>query len=167
MSAYFSPIQHGVATEGGSELIVHHIQLLLEKNPDWIMVKTDISNAFNSVDRASLLYAVSDSFPDIQGHVHKMYGVATSLIYLKGSETILLSSQQGVYIKVIPWDHVLFSTAIQTILCRLQESHLECTILAYLDDVIILGYPDNVLATFEDLKSSLNPIGLSVCDHKT
>ena len=32
-SEHFSPIQHGVATAGGTELLNHHIHLLMEENP--------------------------------------------------------------------------------------------------------------------------------------
>ena len=46
-SNFFSPLQHGVSTEGGTDLLLHHIQLLLEANSDWIVLKTDAKNAFN------------------------------------------------------------------------------------------------------------------------
>ena len=39
-STYFTPIQHGVATEGGSELLANHIRLLMEVNKDWALLKT-------------------------------------------------------------------------------------------------------------------------------
>ena len=45
-SDFFSPLQYGVATEGGFELLVHQIQLLLESNKDWVLLKTNIKCAF-------------------------------------------------------------------------------------------------------------------------
>ena len=65
----FSPLQHGVATKGGTELLVHQVQLLLEENKDWIVLKSDMRNAFNSVSRSHLLNEVARAFPDIFGHV--------------------------------------------------------------------------------------------------
>ena len=44
-SSFFSPLQHGIATPEGGELLTHHIQILLEKNPDWSILKTDVRNA--------------------------------------------------------------------------------------------------------------------------
>ena len=44
---HLSLLQHGVAVEGGSEMLVHHVQLALESNPSWALLKTDMSNAFN------------------------------------------------------------------------------------------------------------------------
>lgn len=38
----FCPIQHGVATEGGVEVIVHHVQALTEQYPDWVVLKSDV-----------------------------------------------------------------------------------------------------------------------------
>ena len=47
-------IQHGVATEGGAtELLAHHLQLLLVSHPEWIVLKTDVKNAFNSITQRS------------------------------------------------------------------------------------------------------------------
>ncbi len=66
---HLSPLQHGVAVEGGSEMLVHHIQLALESNPSWALLKTDMSNAFNSVNRSNLLQQVESSFPEILNHV--------------------------------------------------------------------------------------------------
>ena len=41
-AAYFTPLQHGIATPGGVELLTHHIQVLLEINSDWSILKTDV-----------------------------------------------------------------------------------------------------------------------------
>ena len=64
-ATYFETIQHGVAVEGGTERLVHHVNLHLEFHHDWVLLKSDIKNAFNSIERASLLPMVEKSFPDI------------------------------------------------------------------------------------------------------
>ena len=61
-SEYFSPIQHGVATAGGAELLTHHIQLHMDQNPEWSVLKTDVSNAFNSISRKCLMEEISKCF---------------------------------------------------------------------------------------------------------
>ena len=75
-------------------MLIHHCQMVLENNPDWVVIKTDISNVFNSVDRSALFKTVSESFAC---HVERMYGRSNLLIFLKGHEAITLSSQQGVH----------------------------------------------------------------------
>ena len=40
------------------------------------------------------------------------------------------------------------------------------TVVAYLDDIVILGSSEEALAAFSDLKVILPSIGLSICDAK-
>ena len=68
----FCPFQHGTATPGGAELLTHHIQFLLESNPSWSVLKTDVKNAFNSVSRQSILQQIAQDFPDIYPHVKEI-----------------------------------------------------------------------------------------------
>ena len=61
---------------------------------------------------------------------------------------------------------VLFATAIQELLTKLQNDHPCVVVLAYLDDVFLVGPSDNVLAVFEDLKPMFHNIGLDIQDTK-
>lgn len=96
------------------------IQLLLDQNRGWVLLKTDIKNAFDSLDTAALLNEVNNSFPDMNYHAYY------SLVFakFKGSETVILSSEQGVD-QGDPLSHVLFSTAIHTRSIQLQNSHAQ------------------------------------------
>ena len=38
MSTYFAPFQFGVATPGGSEQLIHLLQLIASQHPDWIIL---------------------------------------------------------------------------------------------------------------------------------
>ena len=140
---HFSPIQHGVAVEGGAELLVHHAQLALELNTSWALLKTDMSNAFNSVSRSQLLHQVETSFPELLPHVRQMYAEASDLVYQMESETVLITSE-GVH-QGDPLGPSLFSLAIHPIVSQLQKDHHNVRILAYLDDIFILGEPDNAI----------------------
>ena len=44
----FSLIQHRVATKKEAELLVHHIELNLEDNPDFVVFKTDMNHPWHS-----------------------------------------------------------------------------------------------------------------------
>ena len=68
---FFSPIQYEMATAGGSELLVHHIQWLLESDPKWVLVKPDIKTPLilsdlnenqNNHDDVSILAYLDDGF---------------------------------------------------------------------------------------------------------
>ena len=52
---FFCSIQHGVATEGGVEHIFHQAQAMIEQHPDWVILKSDIKNAVNSISRKHML----------------------------------------------------------------------------------------------------------------
>ena len=79
LSKFFAQIQHDVATDGGSELVVNHICLLLESNKHWSLLKTDDKNAFNSIRRSYLMQMVYESFPEIYNHVFQMYSDSNPL----------------------------------------------------------------------------------------
>ena len=62
---YFSPFQFGVSTPGGSERVVHLLQLALSQHPDWVLLKTDARNAFNSISRQRFVDLVNADFPTL------------------------------------------------------------------------------------------------------
>ena len=52
--SFLEPQQLALSVAGGAKL-VHSVRMLSEANPTFVAVKTDISNAFNSVSRACIL----------------------------------------------------------------------------------------------------------------
>ena len=60
----------------------------------------------------------------------------------------------------------VFSATIHPALCEVLTRHDEVTILAYLDDVYVVGPTENLKSVPEDLKSSLLKVGLEICDRK-
>ena len=163
--SYFSPIQHGIATRGGAELLIHHISFLMESNPDCSVLSTDVKNAFNSVSRDSILKESKKNFPEIYAHVRQMYDRPSTLIYVNGQGTVKLQSEEGVH-QGDPLGPVLFSAALHPIVTVIQNNHPGITLLAYLDDVYVLGPPKDALAVLLDLKASLSEIGLEIKDEK-
>ena len=164
-NSHFQPIQHGVAVKGGTELLIHHVSLLLESNPDWVLLKTDIKNAFNSLERASLMPQVAKSFPDVYQLVFQVYSRCNPLISCHGEQPHVLSSQEGVH-QGDPLGPMLFSAAIHPLLVDLQESHPTTRFLAYLNDFFLLGPIQYVSSAFDELKCSLPQIGLSIATKK-
>ena len=145
-------------------MLVHHIQLDFESNPSWALLKNDMSNAFNSVNRSNLLQQVESSFPEILNHVKQMYANVGHLVYQMGEETVLINSE-GVH-QGDQLGPVLFSLKIHPVLKQLQLQHDKGRVLVYLDDIFLLGEPDATVTAALHLKSSLTPLGLSICDQK-
>ena len=111
-----------MSTDCGTELLTHHVQLLLESNPEWIVLKTDVKTAFNSLDRRQLLQEVSSSFPDIFHHIQQMYLNVYSLVFLQKTKPVVLNSEQDIY-QGDPLGPALFSTAIHPILVNIQKEN--------------------------------------------
>ena len=82
-----------------------------------------------------------------------------------GSETVVIPSEEGVH-QGDPLGPALFSLAIHPVLSQLQKDHHNVCILAYLDDIFVLGESDNAVDAGLALKASLSGIGLSICDGK-
>ena len=52
---YLTPHEYEVCTPGGSEMLTHLVQLCLQQHPDWVEVKLDATDVFNTVRRKSIL----------------------------------------------------------------------------------------------------------------
>ena len=164
-SNFFSLLQHGVSTEGGTDLLLHHIQLLLEANNDWIVLKTDAKNAFNSIHRSHLLQQVMKSFPILTNHVMQMYSGFGPLVFLQNNVPVILSSQKDIH-QGDPVGPVLFSLGIQQTLVDLQSNFQAIRVLAYLDDVFLVGLAKHVLDAFSTLQPEFFKIGLEIQETK-
>ena len=76
----FSPIQLGVGVMGGCEAAVHAARRYAEDMPDdHVIVKIDISNAFNSLHCDAMLKAVADRVPSIYKFCHLSYSQSSVL----------------------------------------------------------------------------------------
>lgn len=164
-AAYLTPHQHGVATEGGSELLTHHLNLHLESHPDWVLLKTDLKNAFNSVERAHVLPELANAFPDIYPHVYQMYAGFSPLVFNDGHNAHIMQSQEGVH-QGDALGPMLFSVVLHPFLVDLQQSRASIRVLAYLDDMFLVGPLDDVLSSLDDSESSLKEIGLTIAMEK-
>ena len=94
-----------------------------------------------------------------------MYATVNSLVYLQGNTSVIRESQERVH-QGDPLGPALFSTAIHSYLSSLQEKNSEIKVLAYLNDVFLLGDASKVLSRFSDLKSCLLEIGLEIAVNK-
>ena len=93
-------------------------------------------------------------------HINQLYAGFGPLIYLQGDSPVMLSSEEGIH----QGDPLGPATAIQELLTKLQDNHPCVVVLAYLDDVFLVGPSDNVLAAFGDSKPMFHNIGLDIQD---
>jgi hypothetical protein len=152
LADYLSPVQLGVGTAGGCEAAVHATRRYLETMPpDWVMVKLDFSNAFNSLHRSDMLLAVRDRLPELYAYCFSAY--ANPSILYHGPFTFFSEEgpQQG-----DPIGPLLFSNCIHPMLLSM-DSVLNC---GYLDDVTLGGPVETVVRDVAKIVERGGKLGL-------
>ena len=124
-----------------------------------MLVTIDLRNAFNAIHRSKVLEAVhSYGLLDLYNLVHFLYGTPSKLLSQFIPE---LFSSNGVR-QGDPLGPVLFSLGIHPVLTALAEAHPNVMIWAYIDDITLLGTPEDVVKLVEDLERGLVDYGLQV-----
>ena len=101
---------------------------------------------------------VLSSFPEILNHVIEMYSGFGPLVFLQDNVPVLLSSQDGI--------HQGIPLAIHDILTTLQSKFPNIVVLAYMNDVFLIGPSAGVLDAFTSLKEEFGDVGLQIQEKK-
>ena len=139
--------------------------MLLESDSELGILKTDILNAFNSVSRQQFLDEVIIQFPQIHAHGQQMYGITSPLLYFNGKSVSVIPSEEGVH-QGDPLGPFLFALSTHPVNNRLQKKHNNLTILAYLDDIFVVGYSQQYESVLTDLRKEFQTINLKICNRK-
>ncbi|XP_047992700.1 uncharacterized protein LOC125231302 [Leguminivora glycinivorella] len=155
MSQYLQPHQIGFGTTRGCEAAIHATRtFVLERdNTDSVLVKVDLRNAFNCLNRDVMLQQVLERVPSLYPFLYQCYS-ASSNLYLKDE---LISSQVGAQ-QGDPLGPLIFCLAIQQTIVKL-KSPLNAW---YLDDGTIGGKPGEVMEDLQLLIPALKNVGLEV-----
>jgi hypothetical protein len=88
IQSYLAPHQLGVATKRGCEAAIHSVRTFINipENRDNILLKIDFENAFNSIERDSMLIPIKNNFPLIYPFLYQSYRFPSLLFF--GNKTI-------------------------------------------------------------------------------
>ena len=118
-----SPHQLGVGIRGGCETAVNSVKAAVARDPSQWVLQVDLINAFNQVDRSSMLAEVEKHLPDCLAWASTCYGQASNLQFGPHS----LSSTTGVH-QGCPLAGHLFAITLQpvveTIATSVPDLHL-------------------------------------------
>ena len=159
VSSQLMPIQLGVGAPLGCEVAVHAVRkyALTSRDSHELLVKLDLSNAFNSVSREAVLSQVSRRCPSALPLVRQAYAQPTPLFIADSVIWSCRGIQQG-----DPLGPLLFALAIDPIIQSLR-SPLN---VWYLDDGTLAGPATSVSADISTLIPALQRIGLTVNHQK-
>ena len=105
------PVQLGYGTQGGCEAAVHAVcEYLSVLTPNYVIVKLDVKNAFNSLDRRHILEIIKNRAPRLYPILRSAYLSPTPLFY--GEH--LISSESG-FQQGDPAGPAIFSLAVDEI----------------------------------------------------
>ncbi|KAJ8719299.1 hypothetical protein PYW08_011474 [Mythimna loreyi] len=153
VSKKFQPLQLGFGSKGGCEAAVHALSTYLNSNLGEVILKVDIKNAFNSVNRDTLLAESKKEIPQIYSFLWQCYRHPSKLLYKDKILESAVGCQQG-----DPLGPVIFSLAIHPIIRQLNSKFN----VWYLDDGTLGGDTDTVLDDLIFLKNQLHSIGLDL-----
>ena len=162
---YLAPHQYGVSTPGGAEMMIHLIQFCHLSHPDWVILKLDARNAFNSVSRKIILSEVSNNFPDLFPFVSKCYAQPSQLTTRLYQSNCYISSEEGVQ-QGDPMGPFLFALVLQPLLVKINCNDSGTLTPSYLDDITVIGPKDEVISLYKELKDDLLSIGLELTEKK-
>ena len=163
LSAYLRPVQLGVGTPGGCEALVHAAREFVSSarrssDQPTVLVKVDLSNAYNSVNRADCLSEIRDKCPQIYPMMRQGYGFSSSIFY--GTKRIL--SHTGLH-QGDPLASIAFSVAIQPVVKSINSRFNAW----YLDDGTFGGSVQQAVEDLGMLEQRFAALGLHLNPRKS
>ena len=147
-----SPLQLGCGVRGGIDIAIHAARTAVETAAaNQVMLKVDFTNAFNTVRRDHMFESVVRHLPSLAPFVSACY---CSHSFLCIGDSKILSAeglQQG-----DPLAPILFCIAIHDLLASLSSR----VIIAYLDDVTLIGDTGDVESDFALIQAAAETTGL-------
>lgn len=153
--------QVGVGVKGGAEAAVSAVRRALQKGDGrFCVLKVDLENAFNSIDRQAVLLAVRAFFPEVETWFRFCYGDPAKL-FCEG-EVLPFGSAQGVQ-QGDPLGPLLFALGLFSVCASLKEGVGKDSLTVwYLDDGTVVGDAAEVARAWNLILEGVKKLGLNV-----
>jgi len=165
IDAALQPLQLGLSCDGaGTEIAIHLVRLArATREPGTVFAELDATNAFNAVDRSTVMAQVERIAPALLSWTTFCYAQPSVLLVQHANgQTLRISSERGVQ-QGDPLGPALFAMAHHAALSAAVRLHGGSVMaVAYLDDVGVVGAPRAVEAFAKDLAFEYGRIGLEL-----
>jgi hypothetical protein len=156
-----APLQRGVRILGAAEGVVHVVRSALASDPEALLLSLECRNAFNTVSRAAILEAVATSAPSVMPFLRWAYG-GPSRIFIRGAphDTDHIYATSGAK-QGDPLGPLLVVLALIGPLRTVAAAHPEAHIVAFFDDVNVVGPADSAVRAFDRLTTEALSVRLT------
>ena len=142
--------QLGSPISGGVEILIHTVRLILELNTDFVIIKTDIKNAFNELSREAIINAVNEQANEILPYVNNLLNEPSEVIFNDKPNKVCAQILQRVGVpQGSPSSGPLFNITQAETLKYIQSEHPNITIISIHDDHYILGKLEHALPALD------------------
>jgi len=153
--------QLGNCIQGGVEILIWTVKILLELNPSWVLFSSDCENAFNSGYKRKIMERVNDKIPEISTYAYTLLKESLQVDYTNFNEKKCMRVQmdRGVP-QGNPISGSIFNIFRSDELEELRQENDRVIILSFHDDDYFLGEPNDVFPAVLSLDNKMQPLGI-------
>ncbi|KAL0205824.1 hypothetical protein P9112_001131 [Eukaryota sp. TZLM1-RC] len=154
-STFLNPHQFGIKTIDGASVAAIASDTFFNAEENNFIFNLDFKNAFNSVKREAIFEVIKSDFPELSSFFYHFYGKESDLIF----NSFALKSSSGVK-QGDPLGPLLFCLAIHKTLNIIKQKYPSIKIVAYMDDLSLIGSFDLLELVAQEIADSYENIGL-------
>ncbi|KAL0211113.1 hypothetical protein P9112_009411 [Eukaryota sp. TZLM1-RC] len=154
-STFLHPHQFGIKTIDGASVAAIASDTFFNAEENNFIFNLDFKNAFNSVKREVIFEVIKSDFPELSSFFYHCYGKESDLIF----NSFGLKSSSGVK-QGDPLGPLLFCLAIHKTLNIIKQKYPSIKIVAYMDDISLIGSFDLLELVAQEIADSYENIGL-------
>ncbi|KAL0219315.1 hypothetical protein P9112_004968 [Eukaryota sp. TZLM1-RC] len=154
-STFLNPHQFGIKTIDGASVAAIPSDTFFNAEENNFIFNLDFKNAFNSVKREAIFEVIKSDFPELSSFFYHFYGKESDLIF----NSFALKSSSGVK-QGDPLGPLLFCLAIHKTLNIIKQKYPSIKIVAYMDDISLIGSFDLLELVAQEIADSYENIGL-------
>ncbi|KAL0219404.1 hypothetical protein P9112_005057 [Eukaryota sp. TZLM1-RC] len=154
-STFLNPHQFGIKTIDGASVAAIASDTFFNAEGNNFIFNLDFKNAFNSVKREAIFEVIKSDFPELSSFFFHFYGKESDLIFNSFGLKSFSGVKQG-----DPLGPLLFCLAIHKTLNIIKQKYPSIKIVAYMDDISLIGSFDLLELVAQEIADSYENIGL-------